>query len=64
MTKEQEKEILKEYIPPKCDCSGYVELKWVIYDGGLADSGALMFWQCTKCGVVLKTRITDAKKNF
>ena len=50
----------KEYNSPK-HCGKWTELKFMIYDGGFGDTGAYIFFQCKKCGKILKKRIKDSR---
>lgn len=57
----KELKILKVYEERIIHCQQVALLKWGLYDGGWGDSGAMLFFQCVDCGVVIRTRISDAK---
>ncbi len=51
---------LSNYIALKC-CKKPTELKFIMDDSGTRDMGAYLFFQCKKCGKVLRCRIKDAR---
>ena len=57
-------EIMREYKNVPRHCGSPTEIKFMFYDGGWGDTGAMLFFQCKVCGIVIRARIDDSLRKY